>query len=121
MTIYYKIPLAMIEGKWIYKGDTLYEENRAYVIDSVTNSLSGERGLHGIDIEGYGRFMLIKYWTLEPVYPKKEMNPAAKHLIWFGITIAVSMFASVLIHPAVLVGVVIGVTIMTLKQIHEEK
>lgn len=119
MTTYYKIPLAMIEGKWVYKGDTLYEENRAYVIDSVTNSLSGERGLHGKDvIEGHGRFMLIEYWSLKP---KKVMNPAAKHFLWIGITIGVSMFAAVCIHPAVLVGVIIGVTIMTMKQISEEK
>ena len=46
------------------------------------------------------------------------MNLAAKHLLWAFITTELSIIAAVLVHPAVLLGVIIGIVTTTLKDIH---
>ena len=45
------------------------------------------------------------------------MNKPARMLLWSFATVVISLIAAVLIDPAVLVGVVIGVAMTTLKQI----
>lgn len=117
--------LAIIDGKFVYKGDTLYEGNRAHIIDGAFDSLSGYPGLHGRTvIDGYGRFRTLEHWSLvpkepvEPVEPKKEMNTGAKILLWTFATAGILMLAAIMFHPAVLLGGFIGIAMTTLKQLH---
>ena len=49
------------------------------------------------------------------------MNSAAQQLVWLFILFILTLIGAILIHPAVLVGTIIGVTVMTMKQIYEEK
>ena len=48
------------------------------------------------------------------------MNRGAKMLLWAGGTLFLSVIAAILFGPEVLLGVVIGVAMTTLKDIHME-
>jgi hypothetical protein len=45
------------------------------------------------------------------------MNKNARILLWLGGTVAISLIVAILINPAVLLGTIIGVGMMALKQI----
>lgn len=49
------------------------------------------------------------------------MNARSKVLVWVGLIVGPTLIAALAFNPAVILGTIIGVTVMTMKQISEEK
>jgi hypothetical protein len=49
------------------------------------------------------------------------MNTVAQQLVWLFILFILTLIGAFLIHPAVILGTIIGVSVTTMKQIYEEK